>query len=200
MVKFFRADRWMRNSSFNARHNVVPVRSVSLCNATTCRLAVPHPAGGMDSLGHRLMRYVNDTRVCASACRACFCDPSKAYVEGNTVPFASLQLLYYLGCQKVYLVGVDHAFVQSGLQNSAQTLEGDDPNHFSAAYFGGGQTWDLADLESSETHYRLAKERFQADGREVVDLTMGGRLNVFRKADYRQLFRKDGGTARHAPA
>jgi hypothetical protein len=197
VVKFFRADRWLASEQFNKDNNVVPIRSVSLCNATTCRTAVPHPDGGLDALGHRKMKYVNDTSVCAAACRACFCDPSRAYVEGNTVTYASLQILYHLGCARVYLVGVDHHFVQSGAENSAQHMEGADPNHFDGSYFAN-QTWDLADLASSEAHYQLARERFQADGREVVDLTVGGKLDVFRKADYRELFKPDGGTARNA--
>jgi hypothetical protein len=198
VVKFFRADRWLASEEYNAAHNVVPIRSISLCNASTCRTAVPHPEGGLDALGHRKMKYVNDTSVCAAACRACFCDPSLAYVEGNTVTYASLQILYHLGCARVYLVGVDHHFIQSGTENSAQVLQGDDPNHFTPGYFAN-MTWDLADLASSEAHYHLARERFEADGREIVDLTVGGKLRVFRKADYRELFKPDGGAARTAP-
>ena len=168
---------------------------------------------------------MNDTAVCADACRACFCDPSRAYVEGNTVTYASLQVLYHLGCGRVYLVGVDHHFVQSGAENSAQLLQGADPNHFAPEYFAvrginrsmhscsylrpsnhapfgsshQNMTWDLADLASSEHHYGLARERFAADGREIVDLTVGGKLTVFRTADYRELFKPDGGAARNPP-
>jgi hypothetical protein len=76
-------------------------------------------------------------------------------------------------------------------------MEGADPNHFDGRYFQN-QTWDLADLASSEAHYHLARERFEADGREIVDLTVGGKLDVFRKADYRELFKPDGGAARNA--
>lgn len=127
---------------------MVPIRSISLCNETTCRTAVPAPGGGLDALGHRRMKYgacpgmvvsppacalltrccappVNDTSVCAAAqCRECFCDASKAYVEGNTVTYASLQILYYLGCSRVYIVGVDHHFEQAGAENSAQLMAG----------------------------------------------------------------------------
>jgi hypothetical protein len=199
IVKFFRADRWLADDSFNAAHSVVPIRSISLCNATTCRTAVPAPGGGLDALGHRRMKYVNDTSVCAAAqCRECFCDPSIAYVEGNTVTYTSLQLLYYLGCARVYLVGVDHSFQQAGAENSAQLMRGADPNHFDGSYFAN-QTWDLADLGSSEAHYGFAKRRFEDDGREVVDLTVGGKLRVFRRADYGELFKADGGAARNPP-
>jgi len=196
VVKFFREDRWMKDAEWNAAHNVVPIKSISICSSSTCRYAVPTPGGGIDELGHRRVKYVNDTGRCASACRHCFCDPSLAYCEGHTVTYAALQLLYFMGCQRVYLVGVDHSFQQTGSANSAGVIEGDDPNHFVSGYFGGGQTWDLADLESSEKHYGIAKERFEADGREIVDLTVDGHLTVFRKADHRELFKPDGGMAR----
>lgn len=126
IVKFYRADRWMHNASWNSAHNVVPIRrraaifpitncltrssfsflsllsrSISTCDEHTCRMAVPLPDGGTDSLGHRAVRYVNDTSLCADACRNCFCEASKAYVEGNTVTYAALQILYYMGCGRV---------------------------------------------------------------------------------------------------
>lgn len=54
-------------------------------------------------------------------------------MEGNTVTYAALQIAYALGCSTVYLLGVDHSFVQSGRENSAARLVGADPNHFDPA-------------------------------------------------------------------
>ena len=34
--------------------------------------------------------------------------------EGWTVTYWSLQVLYYIGCQQVVIVGMDHSFQQSG--------------------------------------------------------------------------------------
>jgi hypothetical protein len=34
----------------------------------------------------------------------------------------------------------------------------------------------------------VAKSRFEVAGREVVDATVGGHLQVFRKIDYESLF------------
>ena len=66
--------------------------------------------------------------------------------------------------------------------------EGADPNHFSPEYFGAGFRWQLPDLDTSEVGYHLAHSIFLADGREVLDATVGGKLTVFPKVDYESLF------------
>ena len=66
--------------------------------------------------------------------------------------------------------------------------QGDDPNHFNPQYFGKGFRWQLPDLETSEIAYRMAKQAFEADGREVLDATVGGKLQVFRKVDFDEYF------------
>ena len=108
--------------------------------------------------------------------------------EGATVTFVALQMAYYLGFQEVILIGVDHNFVSQGKPNTTVVSQGDDPNHFSPAYFGKGFRWQLPDLKTSEQGYRLAKEAFESSGRKVLDATIGGKLTVFPKVDYNRLF------------
>jgi hypothetical protein len=108
--------------------------------------------------------------------------------EGATVTNVALQVAYFLGFKEVILIGVDHNFVTQGKPNTTVTSQGDDPNHFSAGYFGAGFRWQLPDLETSERGYRLAREAFEADGRKVLDATVGGKLTVFPKVDYSSLF------------
>ena len=108
--------------------------------------------------------------------------------EGGTVTYVAMQLAYYLGFEQVVLVGVDHSFVTQGVANTAVTSQGADPNHFDPNYFGAGFRWNLPDLETSELAYGLAKSAFEADGREIVDATVGGKLSVFRKVSYPSLF------------
>ena len=62
-------------------------------------------------------------------------------------------------------------------------MEGPDPNHFSPEYFRG-QVWDNPDLERSEASYKVAREVFEAAGRQIVDATLDGACPVFEKADY----------------
>lgn len=117
-------------------------------------------------------------------------DVSGRVFEGSTVTYVALQIAYHLGFDQAILVGVDHNFQSEGRPNTTVVSQGDDPDHFSARYFGKGFRWQLPDLEASEAAYRMAKDAFEADGRRIVDATVGGQLKVFPKVDFDQLFRK----------
>jgi hypothetical protein len=121
--------------------------------------------------------------------RACFgYDPTRVIWESGTVTYISMQLAFYMGFKEVVLIGVDHSFSTSGPANTEVVSDGDDPNHFSPDYFGKGFKWHLPDLESSEKGYHLARAAFEADGRRIVDATVGGALTIFPKIDYESLF------------
>jgi hypothetical protein len=108
--------------------------------------------------------------------------------EGSTVTFVALELAFYMGFQEAILVGVDHNFSTQGRPNVTVTSQGEDRDHFDPSYFGQGFRWQLPDLEASERAYRMAREAFEADGRRVLDATLGGHLTVFPKVEYRSLF------------
>jgi len=107
--------------------------------------------------------------------------------EGFTVTYVALQLAFYMGFQEAILVGVDHNFQTKGQANQAIISQGDDPNHFAPNYFGAGFKWQLPDLEGSERAYTMARQAYEADGRRVLDATVGGKLTIFPKVDYSSL-------------
>jgi hypothetical protein len=104
--------------------------------------------------------------------------------EGATVTYIALQLAFYMGFEKVILVGVDHNFTTQGKANTTVVSQGDDPNHFAPQYFGKGVRWQLPDLEASERAYTIARETYQKAGRVILDATVGGKLQVFPKVNY----------------
>ena len=108
--------------------------------------------------------------------------------EGATVTYTALQVAFYLGFQTVILIGVDHNFVTKGVPNTTVVSSGDDPNHFHPGYFGKGFRWQLPDLETSEIAYNKAKTAYSSAGRQVLDATFGGKLTVFEKVSYNDLF------------
>lgn len=120
--------------------------------------------------------------------RFCTEPPSQGVWEGATVTYVAMQLAYYLGFEQVILIGVDHSFTSKGPAHQLVTSTGDDPNHFDPSYFGEGFRWQLPDLAQSEVAYRLARSQFQLAGREIVDATVGGKLEVFPKVNYDLLF------------
>jgi len=108
--------------------------------------------------------------------------------SGGTVTIASLHLAYYMGFKQVILIGCDHSFVEKGTPNKTISNDKDDVNHFHPDYFPKGASWQLPDFVKNEVAYRKVKEAFEADGREVIDATIDGKLQVFRKMDYNSLF------------
>ena len=108
--------------------------------------------------------------------------------EGATVTYVALQLAFHMGFQQAILIGVDHNFSTQGKPNTTVVSKGDDPDHFHAAYFGRGFRWQLPDLDTSEQGYEMAHRAYQQAGRQVLDATIGGKLDIFPKVPYHSLF------------
>lgn len=108
---------------------------------------------------------------------------TESIYEGGTVTYVAMQLAFYMGFRNVYLIGVDHNFVQHGKANSEQLMHGPDVNHFDPNYFSG-MKWNLADLKSSELGYTYAKVNYDFHGRSVYDATVDGNLNIFEKVRF----------------
>jgi len=110
------------------------------------------------------------------------------YHQGHTVTHAALQVAYHLGFSTVVLLGLDHRYQFQGQPGVDSVLNGPDPNHFAPNYFGYGQRWDHPDLQGSERFYKVAREAYENDGRQIIDATPRGACPVFSKADYRGIF------------
>ena len=110
-------------------------------------------------------------------------DLAQPICEGNTVTYVALQIAYYMGFERVFLIGVDHSFKQSGEAHETQVFQGEDVNHFHPDYFKG-QKWQLADVDGSEVSFHFANYYFRKAGRQVLDATLGGKLTVFPKISY----------------
>ncbi len=108
---------------------------------------------------------------------------------GSTVTYVALQLAHWLGWREVTLLGIDHAYRleqhEEALGPHATSVRrAPDPNHFLPGYFPAGQSWQLPDLETSERAYAHARSVFEADGRRILDGTIGGALDIFEKTDW----------------
>ncbi len=106
-------------------------------------------------------------------------DVSVSVFEGFTVTYVAMQLAFHLGFRQVALVGCDHSFGAKGPANAVVTSGQEDADHFDPNYFAGGVKWQLPDLVESEISYLRAGKIYAADGRQLINCTEGGHLDVF---------------------
>jgi hypothetical protein len=107
---------------------------------------------------------------------------------GHSVTYVCLQLAYWMGFHEVILIGKDHNYAQSGVPGQLVVAQGGESNHAIPGYYAAGQAWRIPDYKGEELAYRMARTAFERAGRQVIDATVGGKLDVFAKADYRTLF------------
>lgn len=101
---------------------------------------------------------------------------------GQSVTIVNLQLAYWFGYSRIVLIGMDFSYqIPDDAERNGNLIvsRSDDPNHFHPDYFGAGKTWKDPKLDRVMVNYRLAKEIYEADGREIVNSTVGGKLGLF---------------------
>lgn len=104
-----------------------------------------------------------------------------SFYPGYTVTFLALQMAYHLGWSKILIVGMDHSYDQTGDPSAVVKTKGEDLNHFDPNYFQDGSEWLLPELSMNENSYKIARAAIEANGREVIDCTVGGKCEVFEK-------------------
>lgn len=116
-------------------------------------------------------------------------DISRHAYSGGTVTHMTLQLAYYMGFQKIYLVGLDHSYAEGGIPSKTEVRTAEkDASHFHPDYFPKGSKWQLPDLPRSELAYAQAEAFTKSNGRKIYDATLNGRCEIFEKVDYGTLF------------
>lgn len=104
---------------------------------------------------------------------------------GGTVMYFNIQLAEYLGCNPIYLIGVDLSYnVPDTVKQKGAVLTSseDDENHFDPRYFGPGKRWHLPETERMQLAFDTALAELKKVEIELFNSTVGGNLqNVPRK-------------------
>jgi hypothetical protein len=119
-------------------------------------------------------------------------DCSEEVFCGQSVTIVNLQLAYYLGFTEVYLIGMDFNYnIPESAKVDGNVIESteDDINHFHPDYFGKGKKWHDPKLHNVLKSYRLAKLMYELDGRTIFNATLGGKLEVFERKNFNELFK-----------
>lgn len=114
----------------------------------------------------------------------------KVVYWGGTVVYMSLQIAFYMGIREVYIIGVDLKYdvPQSAGSDSIITSDSLDKNHFHPEYFGPGKRWHHPQVARMQISIERAAKFFKQNGGDLYNATVGGNLNVLKRADYDNLF------------
>lgn len=92
--------------------------------------------------------------------------------EGHTVTYVALQLAYWMGCDPVVLVGLDHDYRgadRDASPNREITSLAGDIAHFSPDYFPRGTRWHAPDLAAAEVAFAMARDHYARAGRRIIN-------------------------------
>lgn len=118
-------------------------------------------------------------------------DFSKRVYTGGTVTYVAMQLAFYFGVKDLVLLGLDHSFAEKGKANKEEIRSyAFDKSHFDKNYFPKGSKWQLPDLLRSELAYEMAKKNFESVNSLIIDATLLGKCDVFKKKILKHLYEK----------
>lgn len=135
-------------------------------------------------------RYVNDETYYSDWGPHFSRDFSGIVWLGSTVTFIGLQLAWFLGAKRVFLAGVDFSygelekfFPPGKLVVTEKNLKVVQKCHFSANYHKVGDVIGVPHSSYQIRAYELAKRVYEADGREIINISPGTKLDVFEQRD-----------------
>ncbi len=120
-------------------------------------------------------------------------DFSEKVYWGGTVTYYALQLAYYLGFEKVYIVGLDHNYTKPHYAKGQNKVvsRGADANHFDPRYFGKGKRWHAPDnfVDRMEISYCKARQVYGHAGRKIINATPKSKLDekIFPRMDFNDI-------------
>ena len=110
---------------------------------------------------------------------------------GSTVTTIGLQLAFHLGCDPVFLIGVDHdygrlpeRFPPGKIRVTAENLDLVRRCHFDPDYYQLGDLIGVPHVAHQDRAYAEARRVFEKHGRRLFNATAGGRLEAFERVSY----------------
>jgi hypothetical protein len=107
---------------------------------------------------------------------------------GWTVIYPQMQLAFFMGIRKIYLIGVDFSFTvpksTGRLCASGEVLEHQgESNHFHPEYRMPGETWTMPLLDLQYKAFRAAKRTVETHGGSIFNASRKTALDIFPCVD-----------------
>lgn len=110
-------------------------------------------------------------------------DLVKGVCWGSTITYSMLQMAVHMGFKEIYLLGIDHSYIEPETRVDGALVSQGERNHFHPDYRKPGERWHFPVLDRLENSYRYAREATEAMGVKVWNASRFSKLEAFDRAD-----------------
>lgn len=109
-------------------------------------------------------------------------DLSKGICWGSTITYSMLQMAVHMGFTEIYILGLDHSYVEPKTREGAALVSEGEVNHFHPDYRKPGEKWHYPVLDRLENSYQFAKDYCDSIGVRIYNASRFSKLEVFPRA------------------
>lgn len=113
-------------------------------------------------------------------------DPFALY-EGGTVTYLLIQIAAIMGCNPIYLLGVDHTFPVQARKDQFCFTPSDDSQHFHPNYSNDNLLMNYGWPDVATSAYALAYQELSRMGREIYNASPGTKLEAIPKMKFEDI-------------
>ncbi|MBE6649573.1 MAG: DUF115 domain-containing protein [Ruminococcaceae bacterium] len=116
---------------------------------------------------------------------------AKYSVLNGTVTGFFFQMAVYMGFKEIYLIGVDHNFSRMTDKNGNLIIDKNVKDHYGNVKNADENTKGIFNIDNATQTFIYLKEYCDSKGVKVYNATRGGKLEVFPRVDFDNLFNKE---------
>jgi hypothetical protein len=110
----------------------------------------------------------------------------RGFHPGRSVTILNIQISYYLGCNPIYLIGIDGDYrlstktVTHPLHGVVHVFDGEQ-NYFHPSYREKGEIYQRPDAELVETGYKCCRDFIEGHDRQIFNASRRSSIDVFER-------------------
>lgn len=121
-----------------------------------------------------------------------FSDNINIFYEGWSVVYLLLQLAVVMGCNPIYMIGVDYNFniTEKEKVGDKKWSDTESKSHFISNYMAAnkGVVWNTPKFDKTDAAFNYASNLVKEKGIQVLNATPGSKLTFFPMIDYKSIF------------
>ncbi|ODR88360.1 6-hydroxymethylpterin diphosphokinase MptE-like protein [Sinorhizobium alkalisoli] len=106
-------------------------------------------------------------------------DLSVGVCWGSTVTYTLIQYAVHMGFKEIYLIGIDHSYVEPKSSGGNVLVSTGEVNHFHPDYRKPGEKWHVPVLDRLEHSYNYAREHCDRIGVKILNASRTTKLDAF---------------------